>query len=76
VNRTFDLPQQPGQGGVGPGLAAEESHLDAVGEPLVDQHGDVLASLQGLREPQGRLAASRDQRAHLHLAHLFNDAVR
>ena len=43
---------KPRQHRVGPGLAAEEGHLDAVGEILVDQHGDVLALLQRFRELQ------------------------
>jgi len=50
VYRAFDLPQQPGQHRIGAGLAAEEGNLDAIGQILIDQHGDVLAVLQGLRE--------------------------
>ena len=46
----FAIAQQPRQHRVGFRLAAEESHLDAVGEILVDQHGDVLAFLQRFRE--------------------------
>ena len=48
MDRAFDLPQQARQHRIGLGLAAEEGDLDAVGQILVDQHGDVLALLQGL----------------------------
>jgi hypothetical protein len=50
MNRALDLPQQPGQHRIGPGLAAKESNLDAVGQILVDQHPDVLTVFQGLRK--------------------------
>jgi hypothetical protein len=50
MNRAFDLSQQPGQHRIGPGLAAKESNLDAVGQILVDQHSDVLTVFQGLRK--------------------------
>ena len=61
--------------GLARGLAAEEGDLDAVGQILVDQHGDVLAVLQRLRQPERRVAAGRDQRAHLDRADLLDGAV-
>ena len=75
VDRTFDLPQQAGQRRVGLGLAAEERHLDAIGEVLVDQDRDVLAVAQRFRHPERRVAAGRDQRSHFHRANFFDDPV-
>ena len=75
MDRAFDLAQQPGQHRIGFGLAAEERHLDAVGEILVDQHADVLTVLQRLRQLERRVVAGRDQRAHLDRAHFLDDAV-
>ena len=60
---------------IGLGLAAEEGDLDAVGQILIDQHGDVLAVLQRLRQLERRVAAGRDQRAHLDGADPFDGAV-
>ena len=75
MHGTIDLPQQPRQGRVGLGLAAEERHLDAVAHVLIDQHRDVLAPLQGFRQLERRLAAGRHQRAHLDGADPFDGAV-
>jgi len=57
VNRTLDLPQQPGQHRIGPGLAAEERDLDAIGKILIDQHGDVAGRFAG--PPRALAVASR-----------------
>jgi hypothetical protein len=48
MNRALNLPQQSRKHRIGPGLAAEESNLDAVGQILVDQHSNVLATFKGL----------------------------
>jgi hypothetical protein len=49
MDRAFDLPQETRQRGIGLGVSPEERDVDAVGEILVHQHGDVLAVLQRLR---------------------------
>src|SRR5690242_9307344 len=75
VDRAFDLAEQPGQHRIGFGLAAEEGDLDAIGQVLVDQHADMLAVAERFGKPQRRVASGRDQRSHLHLPHLLDDAV-
>src|SRR5689334_20960510 len=75
MHGTFDLPQQAGERRIGPRLAAEEGDLDAAGPILIDQHGDVSAIPERFSEPQRRAAAGRNQRAHLDLSHLLDDAV-
>ncbi len=53
VDRAIDLPAQARQQRVRGGLAAEEGDGNAVGQILVDQHRDVLAVLQRLRQQSG-----------------------
>ena len=75
MHRALDLAEQAGQHRIGLGLAAEEGDLDAIGQILVDQHADMLAFLQRLCEAERRVASGRDQRSHLYLPHLLDDAV-
>jgi len=73
--RALDLAQQAGQHRIGPGLAAEERHLDAAGEVLIDQHGDMLVVFQGLGELERRVAAGRNQRPHVDRAYPLDGTV-
>ena len=75
VDRAIDVPPQPRQHRIGAGFSPEERHLDAAGQILIDQHADMLALLQRFGEPERRVAAGRNQFAHVDPAHFVDDAV-
>ncbi len=71
VNLTGEACQQR----IGLGPAAEEGHVDAAPEMLIDQHANMNAVLKRLCKPQRGIVGGCDHRAHIHCADILDSAV-
>ena len=75
MDRTFDLAGKAREQGIGFCRAAEEGHVDAARVILVDQHADMQAALQRVREPHRRIERGCDHLAHVDGADVLHGAV-
>jgi len=64
VDRTIEMAREARQHRVRPAAAAEERHFDAALVVLVDQHRHVPARFQRRCDPERRVGAAGDHRAH------------
>src|SRR5665811_459788 len=61
VNRAVEMEGKARQQWISPGAAAEEGHFDAAHVILIDQHADMGAAFQRLRDLYRRVEPGRDQ---------------
>ena len=70
-----EFQRQPGDGGAGHGVAAEERHRDAVVHFLIDQHADVPVLPDCLQQQAGAVLALGNGRGLIHIAAVLDDPV-